>query len=63
MWLNVIMVVVAPISADPASHYLVLENLSIRASRESGVNNARTTGSGFVTLVSFRKWLSFMAIE
>lgn len=52
------MVVVAPISADPASHYLVLENLSISSSRESGVNNARTTGSGFVTLVSFRKWLS-----
>lgn len=57
------MVVVAPISAEPASHYLVLENLSISSSRESGVNNARTTGSGFVTLVSFRKWLSFMAIE
>lgn len=32
MWLNIIMVVVAPISATPASHYLLLENLSISSS-------------------------------
>lgn len=62
MSINIAVVIVALISTTPASHYLLLENLSISSSEWSGANNAKTTGTGFVTLASFREQVSLVAI-